>query len=291
MDALSLLMIGADTWVTFIFRSDGSTVLHAEGSDHNSTFTAVISKNLFSHYEFTSQENIRFQVHLATLYRSLLLLGAEVLSARSASRVSLQYSHVHEALTISMVDGEPPRGGEAAILSGSKRSIESVIRPRPLPPLLLDLRFDDALVEAEVLMDARTLRDCIQDFMQAGCPAVTLTIHSDDSVALSGSGPDVEITEECVGEREDQPGIAMDSTLLGKRHRLSAKTTVSTTHLAVAVGCKRVGWGSGGLTAFERIQLRINAVHQLSITHIRRSSSAHITVSVAIMPRLASIDW
>lgn len=54
------------------------------------------------------------------------------------------------------------------------RELQSVLQTCPMPSTLLNLRFEDALLEGEAVVDGRVFRDIISDFSQAGCKEVVL---------------------------------------------------------------------------------------------------------------------
>lgn len=289
LDVFTILSIEPDLWLTCILRPDAVVVLHAEGRDRSTTLTAVLPRRLFEDFSST---DVRFRVHSPSFHRALLLLGVEALHD-PRTRVTLEYSTRTERLLVSVADadadadGEEEEGEEGA---GMGRSMRSEIQTRAVPSLLLDLRFDDALLEGEITLDGRTLRDVVADFTQAGCAEVAMELLATaspvpsivcDILRLTGSGPDVELTETMRLAAEPHSGDA----------RLKARTSVSASHLALVCGCRK-GGGTGAGSA-DKVKLRINAIHQLCVLHTRElTSSAAVTISAVTMPKLTTFeDW
>lgn len=304
-EAIGMLALDPDTWVTCVFQPNSTAVFHVEGKDSNTTITAIVSPDMFEEFSLgnenpfsekggrngeedhqeweeggetggaqrpaASRRGLRrrvapaqFQVHLPTLYRALLC--SNVFSRASPSRVTLQYTSTEELVVVSILidddeveedeeeeddmpgmtsgnergkwkrmgesnsktnpmkkrrrgDDEDDEGAydpfvERTRLSatgrrpswnmhaetGSRegqtgkqrkpamelrsrhpytpyrasRELQSVLQTCPVPSTLLNLRFDDALLEGEALLDAKVFHDTIGDFTQAGCKEVTI---------------------------------------------------------------------------------------------------------------------
>eukprot|EP00796_Vickermania_ingenoplastis_P012945 gene12946-8801_t len=291
-----MLSTDADAWVACAFHPTGTAVFRVEGQDRGATLTALLPPSMFS--EYTSSD-VRCRVHLATFQRSLLLLGAEALTGRGTTVVTLAYTTAQDKFSVCMADSEDldaagEEAGGAGPCPGAGRSIAAVLETRPMPSMMLDLRFEDSLVEGEAALEARVLRDVLQDFGQIGCPEVRLLLASASpgspcDLRLEGSSADVELVGTLRGDRGEEGVGPIGLPCTGpsgvpQLSRTRASTTVSTSHLMLAGGCRLRSGGSVASNAValggsERVQLRINAVHQLSVVHTKRCGDASITVS------------
>lgn len=293
-EAIGMLALDAETWVTCVFQSNATAVFHVEGKDRNTTITAMVSADMFDHYSLSEESTSRcggvmedeieeddekrrkrrwagrslpvgskrvapaqFQVHLQTFYRALLY--SNIFSRASPTRMTLSYTSAEELVTVSILiedeeeeeeeeEVDQDEEEESGLTLGHKqdkrihsrfpekrrhvevekeahdpfeeyhsacnvrlatrkeeggrgghgadgvnpphrpsRELQSILQTCPMPSTLLNLRFDDALLEGEALLDGRVFHDTIADFAQAGCKEVMIECFPFASCASSSS--------------------------------------------------------------------------------------------------------
>lgn len=322
--ALHAVSISRDGWAAVVF-TDAGVVLHVEGTDGNMTATCTLPKGLFAEYAVIEA---RFALHLPTLMEAFLLLGPAI--ASPFIRAVLAYQAEDASVLVELAQTDDGDGDIAGRAEGCTRTLQSRLHTTNVKEHLLDLRFTDVAVVAQVTILGATLRDFIADLAAAQCVEVAIDIDPKHGVVLRGEGGPF-------GQVRMQVDPASD-TLFSLSHERPASTRVSVHHLASACGTRSavagggggggvaagsrgrpfagpfggsVGGGSdavllglagtavaGGATAgisaffkgFDRLTLQINEYRQLSVKHVQRDHDAKVTVTVVVMPLSSFLD-
>ncbi|CAJ1024090.1 Cell cycle checkpoint protein RAD1-like, putative [Leishmania guyanensis] len=233
--ALHTVSVSRDGWATVVF-TDSHVVLHVEGTDENMTATCTLPKNLFAEYAVVET---RFALHIPTLIDALLMLGPSV--ATASTRAVLAYPTDDAKLLVELTPADRFAGGGSPTLSdlgvGGDRMLQSLLVTRNVRDHLLDLRFSEAALLAQVTLQGDAVRDLIADVTAAQCTEVSIRIDPKLGVLLRGEGGPY-------GEVEAHVN-ANSEVLLSLSRERSASTRVYTHHLALACGA-RGGTGGGG---------------------------------------------
>ncbi|CBZ26612.1 conserved hypothetical protein [Leishmania mexicana MHOM/GT/2001/U1103] len=242
--ALHTVSVSRDGWATVVF-TDSHVVLHVEGTDENMTATCTLPKNLFAEYAVVET---RFALHIPTLIDALLMLGPSV--ATASTRAVLAYPTDDAKLLVELTPTDRAAGGGSSggFLSGASlthsdlgvggsRMLQSLLVTRNVRDHLLDLRFSEAALLAQVTLQGDTVRDLIADVTAAQCTEVSIRIDPKLGVILRGEGGPY-------GEVEAHVH-ATSEALLSLSREQSTSTRVYTHHLALACGAKG-GTGGGG---------------------------------------------
>ncbi|KAG5480679.1 hypothetical protein CUR178_05814 [Leishmania enriettii] len=234
--ALYTVSVSRDGWATVVF-TDSHVVLHVEGTDENMTATCTLPKNLFAEYAVVET---RFALHIPTLIDALLMLGPSVVT--TSTRAVLAYPTDDAKLLVELTPTDRFSGGgpptQLDLSPGGVRVLQSLLVTRNVRNHLLDLRFSEAALLAQVTLQGDTVRDLIADFTAAQCTEVSIRIDPKVGVILRGEGGPY-------GEVEAHVQANSESLLsLSREH--SASTRVYTHHLALACGTRGGAAGVGG---------------------------------------------
>ncbi|KAG5479965.1 hypothetical protein LSCM1_06384 [Leishmania martiniquensis] len=242
--ALYTVSVSRDGWATVVF-TDSHVVLHVEGTDENMTATCTLPKHLFAEYAVVEA---RFALHIPTLIDALLMLGPSV--ATASTRAVLAYPTDDAKLLVELTPTDRFSGGgsagglagggpplQADLDVGGARVLQSLLVTRNVRDHLLDLRFSEAALLAQVTLQGDTVRDLIADLTAAQCSEVSIHIDPKLGVILRGEGGPF-------GEVEAHVHASSEALLSLSREQ-SASTRVYTHHLALACGT-RGGTASGG---------------------------------------------
>ncbi|GET88104.1 hypothetical protein, conserved [Leishmania tarentolae] len=242
--ALHTVSVSRDGWATVVF-TDSHVVLHVEGADENMTATCTLPKNVFAEYAVVET---RFALHIPTLIDALLMLGPSV--ATASTRAVLAYPTDDAKLLVELTPTDRAGSGctaggfsggvpltQSDLGVGGSRMLQSLLVTRNVRDHLLDLRFSEAALLAQVTLQGDTVRDLIADVTAAQCTEVSIRIDPKLGVILRGEGgPYGEVEAHVHGTSE---------ALLSLSREQSASTRVYTHHLALACG-GRGGVGGGG---------------------------------------------
>ncbi|CAJ1988335.1 Cell cycle checkpoint protein RAD1-like [Leishmania donovani] len=242
--ALHTVSVSRDGWATVVF-TDSHVVLHVEGTDENMTATCTLPKNLFAEYAVVET---RFALHIPTLIDALLMLGPSV--ATASTRAVLAYPTDDAKLLVELTPTDRVAGGgscggfsgggpltQSDLGVGGSRMLQSLLVTRNVRDHLLDLRFSESALLAQVTLQGDTVRDLIADVTAAQCAEVSIRIDPKLGVILRGEGGPY-------GEVEAHVHATSEALLSLSREQF-ASTRVYTHHLALACGA-RGGTGGGG---------------------------------------------
>ncbi|KAG5506409.1 hypothetical protein JKF63_05912 [Porcisia hertigi] len=241
--ALQAVSVSRDGWSTVVF-TESHVILHVEGTDENITATCTLPKSLFAEYAVVET---RFALHIPSLIDALLMLGPSV--ATASTRAVLAYPADDAKLLVELTPtdrlvGIGGTGGCAAGISsmssdwsvGGNRMLQSLLVTQNVRDHLLDLRFSEGALLAQVTLQGDTVRDLIADITAAQCTEVSIRIDPKLGVVLRGEGgPYGEVEARVHANFEGMWSLSCEQ---------SADTRVYTHHLALAC-CVKGGAGSG----------------------------------------------
>jgi cell cycle checkpoint protein len=241
MRALHTVAISRDGWATVVF-TDSHVVLHVEGIDENMTATCTLPKSLFAEYAVVET---RFSLHIPTLMDALLMLGPTVLAA--STRTVLAFPTEDAKLLVELTPSDRllssygytgrTAGAESDVGFG-QRILQSLLVTRNVREHVLDLRFAEATLLAQVTLQGDTLRDIITDLNAAQCTEVALRVDPKDGVLLHGTGGPYGDVSAHIEANSD--------VIFSLSREQSGETRVYTHHLALACGVRGSGSGGGG---------------------------------------------
>ncbi|KAK7202191.1 Cell cycle checkpoint protein RAD1-like [Novymonas esmeraldas] len=238
--ALHTVAVSRDGWATVAF-TDSHVVLHVEGTDENMTATCTMPKSLFAEYAVVET---RFAVHIPTLIDALLMLGPSV--ATASMRAVLAYPADDAKLLVELTPTERSAGGaftggvvttQAEPSRGGARMLQSLLVTRNVRDHLLDLRFAQTPLLAQVTLQGDMVRELIADVAAAQCSEVSIRIDAKLGVVLRGEGGPY-------GQVESHIHADSEALLSLSRER-SAETRVYSHHLALACGARGAAGGAG----------------------------------------------
>ncbi|KPI84952.1 hypothetical protein ABL78_5995 [Leptomonas seymouri] len=239
--ALHTVSVSRDGWATVVFI-DSHVVLHVEGTDDNMTATCTLPKTLFAEYAVVET---RFSLHIPTLIDALLMLGPAVLTA--STRAVLAYPTEDARLLVELTPSDCPSVSYTAVASSTaydaqlgtgQRILQSLLVTRSVKDQVLDLRFAEATLLAQVTLQGDAMRDLIADLTAAQCTEASIRVDPTHGLSLRGQGGPF-------GEVFAHIGAHSDAVLALSRDQ-AGETRVYTHHLALACGLR--GAGSGGST-------------------------------------------
>ncbi|KPA75376.1 hypothetical protein ABB37_08655 [Leptomonas pyrrhocoris] len=238
--ALHTVAVSRDGWATVVF-TDSHVVLHVEGTDENMTATCTLPKALFAEYAVV---DTRFAVHIPTLIDALLMLGPAVLTA--STRAVLAYPTEDAKLLVELTPSArlscsyPASGGAAEVdaqMAVGQRILQSLLVTRNVKDHVLDLRFAEATLLAQVTLQGDVLRELIADVTAAQCTEVALRVDPKQGLLMRGEGgPFGEVTARIA---------ANSDVVLALSREQAGETRVYAHHLALACGVRGLGSGSG----------------------------------------------
>lgn len=242
--ALHTVAVSRDGWATVVF-TDSHVVLHVEGTDENMTATCTLPKSLFAEYAVVES---RFSLHIPTLMDALLMLGPAVLT--SSTRAVLAYPTEDAKLLVELTPSDrlstsyvmPGRRvadvqEEEASVGLGQRVLQSLLVTRNVREDVLDLRFAEASLLAQITLQGDAIRDLISDLTAAQCTEVSLRVDSRHGLSLRGKGaPFGEVSAHIA---------ANSDVVLSLSREQAGETQVYTHHFALACGVRGFSSGSG----------------------------------------------